>query len=161
MKSLRVTIASSILLGGLVYVGLFHWKKARIDQRHAHLTSFEWFCREFHVYGEARDRIASLHQIYFPECEEHCIHYAGTRDVLAAALQDPTLDEDPEHIDAMHRLAHLEKEADKRFIDFIYQVAGEMIPTESSRYRKRMKGWIEHAGRPRDVQRHGNATAKR
>ena len=37
----------------------------------------------------------------------------------------------------------LKKEADKKFIDFIYSVAAEMEPESSERYLQRMKGWLE------------------
>ena len=81
----------------------------------------------------------------FPECEDHCVHYADTRHTLAAINQDPTLDKNPEHEKAARQLAELEKEADKTFIDFVYRVAGEMSPGQSARYRQRMKGWLERA----------------
>ncbi len=40
-------------------------------------------------------------------------------------------------------LSLFEKEADKKFIDFIYSVAAEMDSDSSERYLQRMKGWLE------------------
>ena len=51
-----------------------------------------------------------------------------------------------ERVRVARRLAELEKEADKRFIDFVYKVAGEMDAQQSKRYLQKMKGWLERAG---------------
>jgi hypothetical protein len=86
-----------------------------------------------------------LHNDYFPECEDHCVHYADTRHTLAAINRDSSLDRSPQHKEAARRLAELEREADKTFIDFVYRVAGELSSEQSLRYRQRMKGWLERA----------------
>lgn len=145
MRPLAFIALLSILLGGITYAAIYFWQKQRIDQRHAHLSSFEWFCEEFGVEGERRKRVEDLHKQYFPECEDHCVHYADTRDTLAVITEDPHLDNSPEHVDAARRLAELEKEADKKFIDFVYKIAGEMEPEHSQRYLRRMKGWLDKA----------------
>ena len=134
------------LLGGIAYATIYYWQKSRIDERHAHLTGFEWFCEEFKVTGEQRERIEALHTEYFPECEDHCIHYADTLHTLALITGDPKLDNSPEHRKAAQELARLQKDADKQFIDFVYKIAGELGEVESKRYLKRMKGWLDRAG---------------
>jgi hypothetical protein len=146
MRNLLITLLLSALLGGIAYAAIFYWKKGRIDDLHAHTTAFEWFCEEFEVTGDQRAEIEALHQKYFPECEDHCVHYADTRHTLAVITEDPKLDNSPEHEDAARRLAELKKEADKRFIDFVYQIAGELDQAQSDRYLNRMKGWLQRAG---------------
>ena len=146
MKRLSLTILASLLLGALAYTGVFFWQKGRIDRAHAHGTAFEWLSGEFGLTGEQSASIEALHKEYFPECEDHCVHYTDTRHTLASVTGDPELDDGPEHRAAARRLAELEKEADKRFIDFVYRVAGEMDPQQSKRYLQKMKGWLEMAG---------------
>lgn len=143
MRSLLSTLLLSTVAGLLTFVGVYFWKKSRIDHHHEHLSAFEWFCEEFEVGREQRRRIESLHLAYFPECEDHCIHYADTKETLARIINDPGLDKHPEHTEAAVQLALLRKEADKKFIDFIYSVAAEMDPDSSERYLRRMKGWLE------------------
>lgn len=146
MKNLLLTILASLLLGAIAFSCIFFWQKSRIDQKHAHATAFEWLSDEFELTAKQRDRVEALHKEYFPECEDHCIHYTDTRHTLAAITNDPELDNSPEHEAAARRLAELEKEADKRFIDFVYAVASEMDPEQSKRYLQKMKGWLERAG---------------
>ena len=146
MKRFSLTILASVLLGALAYAGVFFWQKSRIDRVHAHGTAFEWLSSEFELTGEQSASIEALHKEYFPECEDHCVHYTDTRHTLAAVIDDPGLDDSPEHKAAARRLAELEREADKRFIDFVYQVAGEMGPQQSKRYLQKMKAWLERAG---------------
>jgi hypothetical protein len=148
MRSLAATLLVSLFLGLAAFGGVYLWRKHQIDDHHAHLTAFEWFCAEFAVTAAQRGRIESLHTAYFPECEDHCVHYADTRETLAHITGDPALDQSPEHIDAARRLAELEREADKRFIDFVYAVAAEMDPDASRRYLKRMKGWLDRSATP-------------
>ncbi len=140
------TLLVCIVLGALAYAAMFFWKKSRIDHHHAHMTAFEWFCEEFAVTGDQRTRIEALHTEYFPECEDHCIHCADTRETLADITKDPELDNSPEHSEAARQLAQLEKEADKQFIDFVYRIADEMTSEQSQEYLRRMKGWLEKAG---------------
>ncbi|MFT5109766.1 MAG: hypothetical protein ACI9UA_005416 [Pseudoalteromonas tetraodonis] len=146
MKKLVLTILASVVLGALAYAGIFLWQKGRIDQAHQHETAFEWLSKEFVLTDEQSARIESLHKEYFPECEDHCIHYTDTRETLAKVTNDPGLDNSPEHKAAAERLTNLEKEADKRFIDFVYQVSAEMDQEQSKRYLQKMKGWLERAG---------------
>lgn len=146
MKNLALTALASLILGVLAFAASFFWQKGRIDRAHAHATAFEWLSSEFALSAEQRDRIEALHREYFPECEDHCVHYTDTRHTLAAVTEDPGLDNSPEHRAAAQRLAELEREADKRFIDFIYQVADEMGPEQSQRYLQKMKRWLERAG---------------
>ncbi|MEZ5325885.1 MAG: hypothetical protein R3F19_12585 [Verrucomicrobiales bacterium] len=146
MRNLALTILLAALLGGIAYAAIFLWQKSRIDDHHAHLTAFEWFCEEFAVTGEQRAQIEALHKEYFPECEDHCVHYADTQHTLAMITDDPQLDNSPEHEEAARELSQLEKEADKKFIDFVYKIADEMDTAQSKRYLKRMKGWLDRAG---------------
>jgi len=147
MRSLFKALLLSACLGFSAYLVVFFWQKHRIDEHHEHLTTFEWFNEEFGVTSTQRERIEALHTAYFPECEDHCIHYADTKRTLAHITDDPGLDQAPEHIDAARRLADLEKEADKKFIDFVYSVAVEMNPEASARYLTRMKGWLDQSTR--------------
>ena len=146
MKKILLTILASVVLGALAYAGIFFWQKGRIDQAHQHATAFEWLSQEFALTEDQSTRIESLHKEYFPECEDHCIHYTDTRQTLAKVTKDPGLDNSPEHKAAALRLVELEKEADKRFIDFVYLVAAEMDQEQSRRYLQKMKGWLEKAG---------------
>ena len=133
-----------MLIAGLIaFGGVFWWQKKRIDDRHDHLSAFEWFCEEFEITEKQREEIEALHVAYFPECEDHCVHYADTKKTLAEITADPKLDAHPQHIEAAERLTRLEKEADKNFIDFIYSVAAAMDPDSAERYLRRMKGWLE------------------
>ena len=150
MRNFAITVILAAVLGGIAYAGIYFWQKQRIDDRHAHLSSFEWFCGEFEVESEQRARVEALHNEYFPECEDHCVHYAGTRHTLAVITDDPNLDNSPEHKDAAKRLVELEKEADKKFIDFVYKVASEMDAAHSEKYLQRMKGWLDKSGRGAD-----------
>jgi hypothetical protein len=145
MRTIVVTIAGCMLLGMVSFGAIFYWQKQRIDHHHAHLTSFDWFCEEFGVTGEQRERIGALHTEYFPGCEDHCVHYAGTQATLAEITGDARLDMSPQHREAAERLAELEKEADKTFIDFVYRISAEMDSEESLRYRQRMKSWLDQA----------------
>lgn len=145
MRSLFNTLILSICLGLFVFSGIYFWQKHRIDEHHEHLTTFEWFCEEFEVTPDQRKKIEALHTAYFPECEDHCIHYADTKRTLAHITEDPNLDQAPEHVDAARRLTELEKEADKKFIDFVYSVAAEMSPESSGRYLTRMKSWLDQS----------------
>ena len=74
---------------------------------------------------------------------DHCVHYADTKQTLSEITNDPGLDQHPEHAKAAVELALLKKEADKKFIDFIYSVAAEMDSDSSERYLQHMKGWLE------------------
>ena len=146
IRKLAIAVLAACLLGGIAFAAIYYWQKSRIDERHAHLSAFDWFCEEFEVSGEQRERIEALHKEYFPECEDHCVHYADTQHTLAVITDDPTLDNSPEHRKAAAELAQLEKEADKKFIDFVYKIAGEMDEAQSKRYLHRMKGWLDRAG---------------
>lgn len=146
MRHFALTASLAAVLGGIAYAAIFIWQKHRIDAQHSHMTAFEWFCGEFQVTGEQRTRIENLHKKYFPECEDHCVHYADTRQTLAEITNDPQLDDSPEHRSAAIQLSQLEKEADKKFIDFVYSIAGEMDSEASRRYLQRMKGWLDRAG---------------
>jgi len=137
------TFLIALLVGGLVFAATFFWRKHTIDDHFTHLSAFAWFCEEFSVNPEQQSKIEALHQKYFPECEDHCIHYADTRETLAAINQDPRLDRSEAHRAAAERLSQLEQEADQKFIAFIYAVAIEMEPADSERYLSRMKGWLE------------------
>ncbi len=142
MRNLATTLAVSLLLGGLAYAAIYFWQKKQIDDHHAHLTAFEWFCEEFEINEDQRVQIEALHTEYFPECRDHCVHYADTQHTLAEITDDPGLNNSAEHEDAAKRLANLAKEADKQFIDFVYKIAGELTPEQSERYLRRMKGWL-------------------
>jgi hypothetical protein len=142
MRSLFSTFLLCTVVGLLAFGGVYFWKKNQIDHHHEHLSAFEWFCEEFDVGVEQQRKIEALHLAYFPECEDHCIHYADTKQTLARMNEDPGLDH-PEHAAAAKQLTELKKEADKKFIDFIYSVAAEMKSDSSERYLQRMKGWLE------------------
>jgi len=143
MRSIFATLVISLVVGLLAFGAVFFWQKSRIDEHHDHLDAFDWFCEEFEIDAAARERIEALHIAYFPECEDHCVHYADTKKTLAEITADPDLDDHPEHVEAADELARLKKEADKKFIDFIYSVAAEMNPESSDRYLQRMKGWLQ------------------
>ncbi len=143
MRSIFTTLVISLAVGLLAFGAVFLWQKNRIDEHHDHLSAFDWFCEEFDIDDAQRERIEALHIAYFPECEDHCIHYADTKQTLAEITADPDLDAHPEHVEAAEELARLKREADKKFIDFIYSVAAEMDPASSERYLQRMKGWLE------------------
>jgi len=143
MRTWFTTLILCAAVGLLAFVGVYLWEKNQIDQHHEHLSAFEWFCGEFDVNREQQLRIEALHLAYFPECEDHCVHYADTKQTLAKLNEDPGLDQHPEHAKVVKQLARLKKEADKRFIDFIYSVAAEMDPDTSERYLRRMKSWLE------------------
>lgn len=143
MRSLLSTLLLCAIVGLLAFGGVYFWKKSLIDHHHEHLTAFEWFCEEFEVDQRQRRQIEALHLAYFPECEDHCIHYADTKQTLARITGDPDLNLHPEHEEAVEDLALLKREADKKFIDFIYSIAAEMDPESSERYLQRMKGWLE------------------
>ncbi len=146
MRNVLSTILLSLVVGGIAFAAIFFWQKRRIDHHHAHLSSFDWFCQTFDVTPEQRVRIEVLHREHFPECQDHCVHYADTRQTLEIITRDPKLDNSPEHKDAARRLAELAREADKKFIDFIYKIAAEMDAEPSERYLERMKGWLMRAG---------------
>ena len=143
MRSILATLVISLVVGLLAFGTVFLWQKNRIDEHHDHLSTFDWFCEEFDIDDAHRERIEALHIAYFPECEDHCVHYADTKKTLSEITADPSLDTHPEHVEAAKELARLKKEADKKFIDFIYSVAAEMDPVSSERYLQRMKGWLE------------------
>ena len=143
MNKLVLTILASVALGTLAFSGIYFWQKDRIDREHDHGSAFEWLSQEFELTAEQSARIEALHQEYFPECEDHCVHYIDTRQTLAKVTHDPDLDDSPEHRAAAQRLTELEKDADKTFIDFVYKVAAEMDPEQSKRYLQKMKGWLE------------------
>jgi hypothetical protein len=145
MRTTLTTLALCAVLGALAFAGVFFWKKTSIDEHHAHLSSFDWFCEEFQVTDAQRTGIENLHTEYFPECDDHCVHYADTQQTLATINNDPKLDNSPEHEDAAKRLAELEKEADKSFIDFVYKIAAKMEPDQSKRYLQHMKSWLDRA----------------
>lgn len=146
MRRVLCKFLIAVVLGAISYFGIYFWQTSRIDDQHLHTTAFDWFCDEFNVTGEQRATIKLLHSKYFPECEDHCVHYADTQHTLSVITEDPDLDNSPEHVAAAARLAELEKEADKRFIDFVYGVAGEMDQEQSKRYLHRMKGWLDRDG---------------
>ena len=150
MRNLGATVIVSVLLGGIAYAAIFFWQKKRIDDHHAHMTSFEWFCEEFQVGAGEREKIEALHEAYFPECKDHCVHYADTSHTLAEINEDPQLNNSAEHEDAAKRLKELAKEADKQYIDFIYGIAAELDPDQSERYLQRMKGWLKLSGEGAD-----------
>lgn len=147
MRPLLSTLLVSLLLGLIAFGSVYLWRKHRIDDHHSHLTAFEWFCAEFDVAGERKERVEALHSAYFPECEDHCIHYADTLKTLADINEDPGLDRSDRHVEAARQLTELEKEADKKFIDFIYAVAQELEPEASERYLRRMKVWLSRSER--------------
>ena len=132
MQRTALTFLCSLILGMAAFASIDYWKKQRIDAHHAHLSTFDWFCEAFEVTPEQRGRIQALHQQHFPECEDHCVHYVGTRQTLTGITKDPKLDNSPEHEEAARRLADLERNADKQFIDFIYKIAAEMDPKSSA-----------------------------
>lgn len=142
MRSILTTLVFSLVAGSLAFCAVFFWQKGRIDDHHDHLSAFDWFCEEFSIDDTQRTKIEALHLAYFPECEDHCVHYADTKKTLAEITADPGLDSYPEHILAVEELARLKKEADKSFIDFIYSVAAEMNDESAGRYLQRMKGWL-------------------
>lgn len=148
MRSVSLTLFLSLLLGLLAFGIVFVWRKVQIDERHAHITAFEWFCEEFEISPDQRRKIEALHAAHFPECEDHCIHYIDTRQTLARINQDPDLGRSVEHADALRHLTELEKQADQEFIDFVYRVATEMDPASSRRYLHRMKGWLDRSSDP-------------
>ena len=154
MKNPITVALIALLCGGITFVSAFYWKKGEVDDHHAQLTSFEWFCKEFEITSEQRLRIEKLHTDYFPECEDHCVHYADTRYTLIEITGESGLNNSPKQRDLEARLNQLEKEADKRFIDFVYKVAAEMDPMQSERYLRRMKGWLPSAS-----DRHGRRGA--
>lgn len=143
MRSILSILLAFVAVGLLSFGAVFLWQKSRIDHEHDHLTAFDWFCHEFAVSDAQREKIQALHLAYFPECEDHCVHYADTKKTLEEITADPGLDDHPEHEKAAEELSLLKKEADKKFIDFIYSVAAEMDPESSERYLQRMKGWLE------------------
>jgi Heavy-metal resistance len=144
-SSLSKTVLIALLVGVLVFAATFAWRKHHIDEHIHHLSAFAWFCEEFAVSPAQQTKIEALHREYFPECEDHCIHYADTRETLAKINEDPQLDHSEAHREAAARLVQLEQEADQKFIAFIYAVAAEMDAVESERYLSRMKGWLEHS----------------
>ena len=100
MRSIFTTLAISLAVGLLAFGAVFLWQKNRIDEHHDHLSAFDWFCEEFDIDDAQRERIEALHIAYFPECEDHCIHYADTKQTLAEITADPDLDAHPEHVEA-------------------------------------------------------------
>jgi len=146
MRSFATTLIFSIALGMVAFGSVYLWNKHKIDEHHAHLSAFDWFCEEFGVSSEQRGKIEELHLAYFPECEDHCVHYADTKRTLAKITEDPNLDGHADHVEAARKLAELEKDADKKFIDFVYGVAAEMEPSASQEYLRRMKGWLDKSG---------------
>lgn len=147
MPRTALMLVGSLVLGLVAFAAIYYWQKQRIDLHHAHLSTFDWFCEAFDVPPEQRERLKALHHEHFPECEDHCVHYAGTRQTLEVITKDPKLDNSPEHEEAARRLAELERDADKQFIDFIYKIAAEMDPETSARYLSRMKGWLDRLDR--------------
>jgi len=147
MRSLASTLLLSAILGILAFGSVFFWKKHQIDKHHAHLTAFEWFCEEFDVTEPQKEKIESLHLAYFPECEDHCIHYADTKQTFAHIIKDPELDDDPVHAEASRKRTELDKEAAKKLIDFVYSVAAEMNEDASQEYLQRMKGWLNKSSK--------------
>lgn len=142
-RFLSKTVLIALLVGVLVFVATFSWRKHNIDEHINHLSAFAWFCEEFAVSPAQQTKIEALHREYFPECEDHCIHYADTRETLAAIHEDPDLDHSEAHQAAAQRLSDLEREADQKFIAFIQAVAAEMEPDASELYLSRMKRWLE------------------
>lgn len=142
-SSLSKTVLIALLVGFLVFAATFAWRKHHIDEHINHLSAFAWFCEEFAVSPAQQTKIEALHREYFPECEDHCIHYADTRETLAAINEDPDLDYSESHRVAAQRLSDLEQEADQKFIAFIQAVAAEMEPGDSEFYLSRMKLWLE------------------
>ncbi len=145
-RSSIVTAALAVAIAAAAYAGVYYVQKRQIAEEHAHLSSFDWFCAEFKVNEPEKKRILKLHEDYFPECEDHCVHYAESKKNLAEIHQDPNHSNNPEHIEALKRLQDQERDADKRFIDFVYAVSREMHPDNGTRYLKRMKRWIHPAG---------------
>ena len=143
MRTLAVTLLLSSIFGLIAFGSVFLWNKHQIDEHHAHMSAFDWFCEEFDIADQERKKIETLHIAYFPECEDHCVHYADTKETLAHIVNDPELNKYPEHAEAARKMALLEQEADKKFIDFIYSVAAEMDETRSQEYLQRMKGWLQ------------------
>ena len=143
MRTIAFTCLLSAILGLLAFGSVYLWNKHQIDEHHAHLSAFDWFCEEFDIADDERKKIEAIHVAYFPECEDHCIHYADTKETMAHIVNDPELDQYPEHAEAARKMARLEQEADKKFIDFIYSVAAEMDETQSQQYLRRMKGWLQ------------------
>lgn len=142
MHKILSTLLISLGAGLSTFWAIFTWQKNDIDRHHDHQSSFEWFCEEFEVTAAQCEEIQKLHLEYFPECETHCIHFADTLQTLAEITSDATLDSHLEHVQAAAELVQLQKEADKKFIDFIYKIAAEMDPASGERYLLRMKGWL-------------------
>lgn len=147
MRSAPIALLLMLIAGLIAFGSVYYLQKQRIDEHHKHLTAFDWFCDEFDLTAEQRKKVEALHFAYFPECEDHCVHYVDTKATLAKIVEDPTLDAYPSHEKAASELARLEKDADKRFIDFIYSVASNMDPESAERYLVRMKGWLEKTAR--------------
>lgn len=145
MRSISFTLFLSLLLGLVAFGVVFALRKQQIDERHAHITAFDWFCEEFEISPDQRKKIEALHAAHFPGCEDHCVHYIDTRQTLARINQDPDLGRSPEHVEALRHLTELEQQADQEFIDFVYRVATEMDPASSRRYLHRMKGWLDRS----------------
>jgi len=115
--------------------------RQRVDDAHAHLSGFDWFCEEFRIEGEIREKVEALHRAHFPECEEHCVHYADSLETLGMVNEDPDMDGSPEHIAASQAHRELEGKSVEVFRKFIAEVAEVLPPEEADRYLERMGAW--------------------
>lgn len=140
-RSLWIIVIAA-LLSVTISVVVFQSERDRIDQEHSHLTTFDWFCKEFGVADSSRERIRALHTAHFPECEDHCVHYADSVKTLAAINEDPHMGEFPEHVHAKEELEQLEVASAGVFRDFIHDVAEELSPEQAERYLERMGAWL-------------------
>jgi len=117
--------------------------RQRVDDAHEHLSGFDWFCQEFGVEGQVREKVDLLHREHFPECEGHCVHYAESLKTLGMINEDAGMDGSPEHVLAAQEQRELEERSVKVFRQFIEEVAEILPPEEAARYLERMEAWGE------------------
>lgn len=134
-----LALAGAFLLSQLVA----RCARQRVDEAHAHFSGFDWFCQEFGVEGEAREKVEILHRAHFPECEEHCVHYADSIETLGMINEDPDMDGSPEHVAAAEAQRELEGKSVEVFREFIQEVAEVLPPEEAASYLERMGAWAD------------------
>ena len=88
-------------------------------------------------------RIDALHKAHFPECEEHCVHYADSLRILGEINEDAEMDGSPEHLTAAEAHRELEGKSVEVFRRFVHDVAQELPPDAAERYLRRMGKWLE------------------
>lgn len=129
----------AVVISGLLY----NLKREKVDNAHAHLTAMDWFCQEFQISDDLRPRVEALHTRYFPECEDHCVHYADSLATLSKINEDETMEGSPEHVAAMEEHQQLRGESNEMFKEFIERVADELPPDQAERYLERMGSWLK------------------